>query len=72
MKRRYWAVMVTGVSGEWWIHRDDVTDVYADPDVFLTREEARLAKKSNENNIALDSTDSLRVVELAIIRSPGN
>jgi hypothetical protein len=69
MKRRYWAVRVVSVDGEWWMHRDDRSDVYATPDVFLTRDEARHVKRSAQN---LREDDKPEVVELAIIRSPGN
>ena len=75
MKRRYWAVRVDpGYSGpEWWIHRDDSQDIYATPDIYLSRQEARQAKKDNAKNPALDPVDRLEVVELAaIIRSTGS
>jgi hypothetical protein len=74
MKRRYWAVMVTNktwTGAEWWMHRDDLSDVYATPDVFLTRDEARNIKR-NVQKENLDPDDRLEIVELAIIRSPGN
>ena len=69
MKRRYWAVRINGEDGEWWMHRDDPTDAYASPDVFLTRDQARALKRLG--NTGLEG-DRLEVVELAIIRSTGS
>jgi hypothetical protein len=68
MKRRYWAVRVLGEDGEWWLHRNDVSDFYISPDTFVTRDEARALKKSAIPNAG----DKIEVVELAIIRSTGN